>query len=85
MFDRPVIRVKVKPATFFKLLVVFSILSGIVNSIAIPYTINTWLLYFGKVAVVTGWHGFFIGLIPVIGELTIVLAILTWVIMLFLV
>ena len=70
-----------------KLLFVFIILLFIcgVNTILVPYSINTWLVYFGKEPVVVWWHGVIIGIIPVIGEATIPFAFLTWLLMLFLV
>lgn len=85
MFNRPVVKIKVSPSRFIKIFVVFTLLSGIVNAFAVPYAINSWLLYFGKSAVVTWWHGFLVGIIPVIGEMTVIIAVLTWVIMLFLI
>lgn len=69
------------------ILVFFWLLSAIVGIWTWPYTINTWLVFLGKTAVVTGWHGFFLGLVPFVGKIkfSLTLAVLTWIFMLFLV
>lgn len=50
-----------------------------------PYSINAWLVFFGKPASVLWWHGAILGFVPVIGQATIPVAFITWVLMLFLV
>jgi hypothetical protein len=47
------------------------------------YTLNTWLVYFGQLAVVEFWHGALIGLVPGLGQFGVVTAALTWITMLF--
>ena len=49
-----------------------------------PYTLNTWLEFVGKPAVVVWWHGALLGFAPVLGQLSIPAAIATWILMLFL-
>lgn len=58
---------------------------GIIGAFCWPYTINTWLVFVGKVPKVLWWHGFILGYIPWFGTLSIPAAIVTWVLMLFLV
>lgn len=65
-------------------LLIFFILSAIVGILCWPYTINTWLVFFGKAAVFTWWQGALIGLIPALGQIGIFLAIFTWILMMFL-
>ena len=60
------------------------ILSAAINGFTFPYTINTWLVYFHKAPVIQWWQGVLIGFVPTLGQLTIVLAVVTWIIMLFL-
>jgi hypothetical protein len=58
---------------------------GAIGAVCWTYTINTWLVYAGKEAVVLWWHGFFLGFTPLVGQLSIPAAVTTWIIMLFLV
>lgn len=44
-----------------------------------PYTVGFWTGYFGQLIVVPFFAGVILGLIPIIGYLTVPLAILTWV------
>lgn len=60
-------------------------ISGIIGSIFFPYSINAWLKYFGKPEVVTWWQGLFLGYIPYFGYLSIPLAFITFILMLFLI
>lgn len=46
------------------------------------YSINAWLVYAGKTAVVQWWQGGLIGFCPVIGKLCIPVAVVTWIFML---
>lgn len=55
-----------------------------VGAVTFPYMINTWLVYFGKEAVVVWWQGGLLGFVPVIGQIGIPGAVITWIIMLFL-
>ncbi len=49
-----------------------------------PYSINAWLVYFDKAATMGWWHGFLLGLIPVIGAWCFPVALVTWILMMFL-
>jgi hypothetical protein len=62
----------------------FICIFGIIGMFVWPYTINSWLIYYGKVAQVVWWHGFLLGFIPKLGILGIVLAVFTWIAMMFL-
>ena len=49
-----------------------------------PYTINSWLVYAGKPEAILWWHGTFFAFVPVMGQLTIPAAVVTFVLLLFL-
>ncbi len=67
------------------LLVVFTI-TGILGGFLWPYTINEWLVFFGKEPKLTFWMGFVIGAIPTgLGQASIPAALLTWLVMMFIV
>ena len=68
----------------FGCLMILIIVSAIINGVAFPYTINSWLIYFGKEPVVLWWQGVLLGLVPGIGHLSIIFAVITWILMLFL-
>jgi len=68
---------------FIVWLIVLSI-SAVIGAVLWPYTINTWLVYFGKQPVFTWYYGAILGFIPFIGQLTIPLAVITWIAMMFL-
>ena len=55
---------------------------GIIGGFLWTYVINTWLVFFGKEAIVLFWHGFLLGMIPKLGILSIPCAILTFIVML---
>lgn len=76
-----------KPLTGYnniKVVVVSLILSAVVGSIFWTYLINTWLCFFGKPAILVWWQGALIGFVPAIGQLSIPVAVVTWILMLFL-
>jgi hypothetical protein len=60
-------------------------ISGIIGAFCFPYAINTWLVFFGKTASVLWWHGFLLGYVPWIGQASLPLAAVTWILMLILV
>ncbi len=64
--------------------IIVLIVSAIIGAMLWPYTINTWLVYFNKPPVFTWYYGALLGFVPYIGQLTIPLAVLTWIIMMFL-
>jgi hypothetical protein len=61
-----------------------TIFFGIVGIFCWPYGINTWLVFAGKPAIVQWYKGFLIGCIPVFGKYSVIFAILTWILMMFL-
>lgn len=69
-----------------KLIVSLFILAlfALIGALLWPYTLNTWLEYFGKPQTIVMWQGALLGFCPVIGQLTIPAAIITWILMLFL-
>lgn len=59
------------------------LLSAMIGALVWPYVINSWLEFFGKVAVVVWWQGILIGFCPYIGQLGIPAAVITFILMLF--
>jgi len=57
---------------------------GIIGSFTWPYILNSWLIFMGNTSQVLWWHGFLLGIIPKFGEISIPIAIFTWMAMLFL-
>ena len=49
-----------------------------------PYTINSWLVFFGKDPTIVFWQGALLGFCPGIGQVSIPAAVITWILMLFL-
>ena len=49
----------------------------------LDYTVSTWLEFAGKPDTFKYWHGCLCALIPVIGQLTIPAAFITWILMMF--
>ena len=70
-----------------KLVSVLIVLSlcALVGAFCWPYTINAWLVFLGKPAAVVWWQGALLGLAPVTGWASIPAAVVTWILMLFLV
>ena len=56
---------------------------GIIGSFLWPYTLNEWLIFFGKEPNVVWWQGFILGFVPVLGQITIPAAVATWILMMF--
>lgn len=65
--------------------IIIMLIGLVIGGFCWPYVINTWLVYVGKTASVKFWHGMVISIIPSIGPLSLVLAAVTWILMLFLV
>lgn len=65
-------------------IVVIMLLCTLVGGWLWPYTVNTWLVYAGKEPTLVWWQGALMGFCPVLGQITIPVAIVTWVLMLFL-
>lgn len=68
---------------FFGVLIIL-IVSAIIGAICWTYSINTWLVYAGKDPVIVWWQGALIGFVPYVGQFSIAVAVITWIIMLFL-
>lgn len=66
------------------LVIVIMVACAIIGAWLWPYTLNTWLVFFGKAPVVVWWHGALLGFCPFIGQATIPVAVITWILMLFL-
>lgn len=66
-------------------LLIFLVINAVIGGFLWPYTLNTWLLFFGKTSVVQFWHGAILGFIPFLWKATIPAAVITWILMLFLV
>jgi hypothetical protein len=47
------------------------------------YTINTWLIYFHKSSQFHYWQGCLISIVPGLGQVSIILAVVTWILMMF--
>lgn len=67
------------------ILLIVMIISIAIGAVLWPYTINSWLIFFGKAPTIVWWQGALIGFIPVIGQATVPVAFITWVLMLFLI
>lgn len=65
------------------ILVFVLVIFAIIGAFLWPYTLNTWLEFFGKTTTITHFQGALLGFCPIIGQLTILLAIATWILMLF--
>jgi len=66
------------------ILLIHVIVGGFLGMLLVPYTLNSWLVFFGKESTIVWWKGALIGIIPGIGELMIPAAFITFVLMLFL-
>lgn len=60
-------------------------ISAGVGSLCWPYTLNTWLIFFGKEPVIVWWQGALLGIVPYFGQASVIVAVMTWLLMLFLV
>ena len=56
----------------------------IMSAILWPYTINKWLVYFGKSPVFKWYYGGFLSFFDFFNKIVIPAAILTWILMMFL-
>jgi hypothetical protein len=67
------------------IIVIALIISAVIGSFCWTYSINAWLVFFGKSPVLTWWQGALIGFVPYVGQASIPVAAITWILMLFLV
>jgi hypothetical protein len=59
-------------------------LGAAVGAFCWPYTINTWLVFVGKEPTLLWWQGALIGFVPWVGQMSLAAAVITWILMLFL-
>ena len=59
------------------------VINIVLSALCWPYTINTWLVFFGKVPTVVWWQGLLIGFVPYVSKMAFPVAFLTWLFMLF--
>lgn len=82
-FDQTVAQMKKRA-----MVVVFiaTFLAMILFAFLVPWTLNTWLEYYGRTPDVEWWQGAMVGAIPYnwLRRLIIIFALITWVLMLFL-
>ena len=61
----------------FMLLVGALLLSPVLGALTMPYAVNTWLEFFGKDPTFVWWYGALLGIIPTIGQWSVLAAIIT--------
>lgn len=66
------------------MILILLIISAAVGAIVWPYTLNSWLIFFGKEPTVVWWHGALLGFCPYVGQASVPAAVITWILMLFL-
>lgn len=69
-----------KPITIF----VCIILTFIIGGICWQYSINEWLQFFGIDKQLAFWQGGLLAFVPIIGQISITFAVVTWILMMFL-
>jgi hypothetical protein len=69
---------------FLMILFVWIITGPLLGAFAWPYAVNHWLQFLGNPKRLLWWQGSLIGLIPGFGQLSIALAVFTYIAMLFL-
>lgn len=77
-------RMRTMLKTGFVGVAIILVISGLIGGFLWPYTINAWLVFFGKAPSVVFWHGVLIGFCPWLGQASIPAAVVTWILMLFL-
>jgi len=60
------------------------LVSGAIGALCWTYALNTWLVFFGKTIAIAWWQGALIGFVPMVGQLSIPVAVVTWILMMFL-
>ena len=66
-------------------LLIMGIVGFVVGGFLWTYTINAWLSYAGKETSIVFWQGGLIGFVPYLGHLSIPAAVITWLLLLFLI
>jgi len=65
-------------------IILILLISAAVGAFCWPYTINSWLSFADKPQTIVWWQGALLGLVPWLGQASIPAAVITWVLMLFL-
>lgn len=58
--------------------------SAVIGTFLWPYAINSWMEFAGKEGTIVWWQGLLIGLVPVLGLLSIPVAVVTWILLMIL-
>ena len=58
-----------------------TVLSILMGTFLWPYTINSWMEHYGKNGDVCWWQGALLGLVPILGPLSPVAAVVTWIVL----
>lgn len=67
------------------ILLIAGVIGFLIGGFLWPYTINSWLVYFGKKPCIVFWQGGLIGFVPYFGLTSIPAAVMTWILLLFLI
>lgn len=65
-------------------LLVILFISALIGGFTWTYSLNTWLVFFGKDPSIVFWQGMILGFTPYIGQASIPVAVITWILFLFL-
>lgn len=58
------------------------IIGAAIGAVTWTYSLNEWLIFFGKEPAVVWWQGALLGFVPFIGQASIPFAVVTWILML---
>ena len=72
-----------KTFTFGIILFTF-LISALIGGFTWTYSLNMWLEFFGKEPSIVFWQGMLLGFAPYLGQISIPVAIITWILFLFL-
>jgi len=61
------------------------VISAVMGSLCWTYSINTWLVFLGKEPIIKWYQGMLIGCVPYLGQISLPVAAITWILMLFLI
>jgi hypothetical protein len=76
-------RIKAEATVKGTIILAIIALNAVVGAWLWPYSINTWLEFFGREPAISPIIGILLGFCPLIGKTTVPVAILTWLAMLF--
>lgn len=66
-------------------ILVFLAISAVIGGFCWTYSINAWLDFFNKDGGIVFWQGCLLGFVPYLGQASIPVAVITWILMLFLI